>query len=132
MVDPGNRERGLKAAISNPRVSEQAKQHDREMLAEEFGEEVETSGGHTQRRESAKSSSTAASEEIAQPTHQTYKTRRASSGDAGAPSHQMGEEKDRANVIRGLKAALHNPHVSEKAKEADRKKLEEMGETVDY
>jgi hypothetical protein len=33
--------------------------------------------------------------------------------------------------IRGLKAALKNPNVSEKAKEADRKKLQELGETVE-
>jgi hypothetical protein len=33
--------------------------------------------------------------------------------------------------IRGLKAALKNPHVSEKAKEADRKKLHDLGEPVD-
>lgn len=33
--------------------------------------------------------------------------------------------------IRGLKAALKNPHVSEAAKEADRKKLQELGETVE-
>ena len=33
--------------------------------------------------------------------------------------------------IRGLRSALKNPHVSEKAKEADRKKLRELGETVD-
>jgi hypothetical protein len=33
--------------------------------------------------------------------------------------------------IRGLKAALKNPHVSEKAKEEDRKRLQEMGETVE-
>ena len=33
--------------------------------------------------------------------------------------------------IRGLKAALKNPHVSEKAKEADRKKLRELGEAVE-
>lgn len=41
MVDRGNRERGLKAAIHNPRVSEQAKQRDREILATEFGEHLE-------------------------------------------------------------------------------------------
>jgi hypothetical protein len=30
-----------------------------------------------------------------------------------------------------LKAALKNPNVSEKAKEADRKKLRELGESAD-
>ena len=37
MTDPGNRERGLKAALNNPRVSEQAKERDRKILATEFG-----------------------------------------------------------------------------------------------
>lgn len=41
MTDPGNRERGLKAALSNPRVSEQAKERDRKILATEFGEHYE-------------------------------------------------------------------------------------------
>lgn len=36
-MGPGHRERGLKAAINNPRVSEQAKQRDREILESEFG-----------------------------------------------------------------------------------------------
>ncbi|EAQ86273.1 hypothetical protein CHGG_07526 [Chaetomium globosum CBS 148.51] len=57
------------------------------------------------------------------------KARRASVGEAG--DAQMTEEKDRGNVIRGLKAALKNPHVSEQAKEADRKKLRDLGETVE-
>jgi len=33
--------------------------------------------------------------------------------------------------IRGLKAAITNPNVSEKAKERDRKKLRELGEWAD-
>jgi len=41
MADPGNRERGLKAALSNPRVSEQAKERDRKILVTEFGEHFE-------------------------------------------------------------------------------------------
>ncbi|KAK3308457.1 Conidiation protein 6-domain-containing protein [Chaetomium strumarium] len=139
-----NRERGLKAAIHNPRVSEEAKQHDRELLASEFGEQVEepeqtgkskrrssTSRSaaprlHQTKRETQPGSSTAAPEAHASGT----KARRASSGDTGG-SQQIGEEKDRGNVIRGLKAALKNPHVSEKAKEEDRKRLQEMGETVE-
>ncbi|KAK4048509.1 hypothetical protein OIV83_004677 [Microbotryomycetes sp. JL201] len=34
------------------------------------------------------------------------------------------------NVVRGLKASLHNPHVSEEAKQSVRDRLEEMGEDV--
>lgn len=62
MVDPGNRERGLKAAIHNPRVSEQAKQRDREILENEYGEGadpdyVPTTGGGTESSSHGMSSS---------------------------------------------------------------------------
>lgn len=119
-----NRERGLRAAIHNPRVSEEAKQHDRELLASEFGaqqEETPKTGQQQQqskRRSSAskKSSSTgphshaaqgqpasSASAQGAATGAQTggqstsRKARRASSGDAGE-LQQMGETKDRGNV----------------------------------
>ncbi|KAF6754674.1 hypothetical protein DFP72DRAFT_1068246 [Ephemerocybe angulata] len=36
-------------------------------------------------------------------------------------------EKDPANVVRGLKAAIHNPNVSEEAKRRDMVRLQEMG-----
>ncbi|KAK4152016.1 Conidiation protein 6-domain-containing protein [Chaetomidium leptoderma] len=146
MADAKNRERGLRAAISNPRVSEEAKQHDRELLASEFGEQMEPPPtAHSKGRSSTskKSSSTDphshAAEEKAKPSSSTgvekehapgRKARRASVGETGG-LQQMGEEKDRGNVIRGLKAALKNPHVSEKAKEADREKLRALGESVE-
>lgn len=38
MAEARNRERGLKSALHNPNVSEEAKQHDRELLATEYGE----------------------------------------------------------------------------------------------
>lgn len=82
------------------------KEHDREILEKEFQEDVSGLGG----REAPK------------------------------------EGKDPGNVLvlpmrglftlltiamasaRGLKAAIHNPNVSEKAKEQDRQRLERMGE----
>ncbi|KAK0727682.1 hypothetical protein B0T26DRAFT_638555 [Lasiosphaeria miniovina] len=45
MADPGHRERGLKAAIKNPRVSEEAKQRDREILENDADEIVLCSAG---------------------------------------------------------------------------------------
>lgn len=36
--------------------------------------------------------------------------------------------KDPANVARGLKAAVSNPHVSEEAKDRDRQRLQELEE----
>lgn len=45
-------------------------------------------------------------------------------------SSHLTEEKDQGNVIRGLKAAINNPNVSEEAKQRDRERLEEMGQDV--
>ncbi|KAL2165644.1 hypothetical protein VTG60DRAFT_4077 [Thermothelomyces hinnuleus] len=163
MADSRNRERGLRAAINNPRVSEEAKQHDRELLESEFGEHIEPSQPAEQqpRRSSAgsgkKSSSTgphshphsASAQQQGGPPSSTgtdkghptggRKARRASIGEPGAGDtgggtsglQQMADEKERGNVIRGLKAALKNPHVSEQAKEVDREKLRALGETVE-
>ncbi|KAJ8590392.1 hypothetical protein M405DRAFT_164377 [Rhizopogon salebrosus TDB-379] len=39
--------------------------------------------------------------------------------------------KDTARVVAGLKAAVHNPNVSNEAKENAMKRLEEMGQTAD-
>jgi hypothetical protein len=112
MAEQKNRERGLKAAIHNPRVSEEAKQHDRELLASEFGESVEEPAAQSKRRTSGgkKSSSTGPHSHSAKPQAQEgsstgtqasqatgRKARRASSGEAGG-LQQMGEEKDRGNV----------------------------------
>ena len=111
MAEARNRERGLKAALSNPRVSEEAKQHDRDLLASEFGEHIEAPHpeGHATRRASAskKSASTGPHSHNAEEKHlpstaapttqTTRKARRASSGDTGG-LQQMSEEKDRGNV----------------------------------
>ncbi|CAP73438.1 uncharacterized protein PODANS_2_8110 [Podospora anserina S mat+] len=147
MTDPGNRERGLRAAISNPRVSERAKQRDREILEQEFGESFETDPTSATTSGKKKASSEESIPDTSSRTFrasQTYgsrKTRSSSSGDleTSAPSASMSstvddssiDGKDRGNVVRGLKAALTNPHVSEKAKDRDRKKLQELGESVE-
>ncbi|KAJ4403100.1 hypothetical protein N0V85_005172 [Neurospora sp. IMI 360204] len=124
-MDPGNRERGLKAAINNPRVSEQAKQRDREILESEFGTHMPE-----------ESTANIAEEEV----HSTPKKGRSkSTGSHNASTSSKTESstsgnlegKDRGNVIRGLKAAINNPNVSEKAKEKDRKKLHDLGESID-
>jgi hypothetical protein len=112
MSEAKNRERGLKAAISNPRVSEEAKQHDRELLASEFGEHMEQAKGEAPaRRRSSAGKKSASAAPPAHPTegglHQGPSSgiqagaavgrqpRRASSGDTGL---QLSEEKERANV----------------------------------
>ncbi|KAK4458156.1 Conidiation protein 6-domain-containing protein [Cladorrhinum samala] len=133
MPDPGNRERGLRAALSNPRVSEQAKQRDREILASEYGEVVEppSAPAPEMASPSSKKASHSSSNLKSSPSSHNKKTRSSSSGDmssgASAASPDM-EGKDRSHVIRGLKAAIANPNVSEEAKERDRQKLKSLGE----
>ncbi|KAK5656729.1 hypothetical protein OQA88_4277 [Cercophora sp. LCS_1] len=150
MVDKGNRERGLRAALHNPRVSEQAKQRDREILEKEFGEHFEATGVSNMATEQEISPEMEDEEYIEEPptalrakqtsglgsstaesTSTSKKTRSSSFGAAVSSStaHDI-EEKHSSNVIRGLKAAISNPNVSEKAKEKDRQKLRDLGESV--
>ncbi|TEB25469.1 hypothetical protein FA13DRAFT_1796368 [Coprinellus micaceus] len=42
----------------------------------------------------------------------------------------MSQEKNPANVIRGLKSAITNPNVSEEAKQRDRERLQELGQDI--
>ncbi|KAJ2922599.1 hypothetical protein H1R20_g14502, partial [Candolleomyces eurysporus] len=44
------------------------------------------------------------------------------------PSNSTASHKDQGNVVRGLKAAINNPRVSEEAKQRDIERLQEMGE----
>ncbi|KAK1835719.1 Conidiation protein 6-domain-containing protein [Podospora conica] len=165
MADPGNRERGLKAAFHNPRVSEQAKERDRKILATEFGEHFEetpadaasiepedsseelseveyeqiapstrarqTTGLHASsaRPETSYAADKMSASETIEPPS-SGKTRGARRGSTGASLGEI-DGKDAGNVIRGLKAAISNPNVSEQAKDKDRKKLRELGEAVE-
>ncbi len=111
MSEAKNRERGLKSALHNPRVSEEAKQHDRELLASEFGEHIDEPKAEQARRRSStgkKSASTGPhthstekeahqgpSTHAATATGTNRKARRAS--ETGT-LQQIGEEKDKANV----------------------------------
>jgi len=156
MADPGNRERGLKSALNNPRVSEQAKERDREILETEFGEHFEAdyhntesishmggisgsstsaslrSSGSTGTRKSARMSS---SSEIHGSAPVGSKPRSNSAGGLSSTATGLREEaqmegKDVSNVIRGLKAAISNPNVSDIAKDRDRQKLRDLGESI--
>ncbi|KAK3370574.1 hypothetical protein B0H63DRAFT_552655 [Podospora didyma] len=238
MADPAHRERGLRAALNNPRVSEQAKQRDREILENEFGEspgatepasmetttshfappassnmksaasgETGSSSGlydtsgmeqtaneicerrkglsasmHAPKQTSSRSKKVSAGLDTAPPENMgppagvkkgaatattglhaspvessassaatgegmSKSTRSAHGLGANAPSEMSGsmneessemptqaqeefEGKDVGNVMRGLKAAINNPRVSEKAKERDRNKLHDLGESM--
>jgi hypothetical protein len=114
MSDPSrNRERGLRAALNNPRVSEEAKAHDRELLATEFGEQISEEpqpavrsgrrastskkGSHAAASHSEQASPSGEKPE-APPKATGRQTRRASGGDVGLQGHSRGEEKDKHNV----------------------------------
>ncbi|EAU84006.1 hypothetical protein CC1G_11444 [Coprinopsis cinerea okayama7 len=101
--DPGNVARGLKAAINNPRVSEQAKEHDRERLRD-MGESVpgeeNTSTVPKGQRSSGSGGKDLEDEDV------EYEEEEESSGGA-----------DRTRVMAGYKATLKNPNVSQRAKD---------------
>ncbi|KAK3403370.1 Conidiation protein 6-domain-containing protein [Sordaria brevicollis] len=135
-MDPGNRERGLKAAINNPRVSEQAKQRDREILESEFGTHMPEESTTVDIAEEEVLTDISSSKLGSSSTSSKKGRSKSAGNEASAGIKQSStsadmEGKDRGNVIRGLKAAINNPNVSEKAKEKDRKKLHELGESID-
>ncbi|KAM6501070.1 Conidiation protein 6 domain containing protein [Amanita muscaria] len=97
---------GLKAAVHNPRVSEEAKESATERL-QQMGAEAETT------------QETATQTERASPTGTSQ--RRHSTGSEA----QMTEGKSESRVMGGYKAALKNPRVSEEAKEHAEEILEQ-------
>ncbi|KIJ67543.1 hypothetical protein HYDPIDRAFT_166106 [Hydnomerulius pinastri MD-312] len=128
---------GLKAAIHNPNVSEEAKEHAMSKLRE-MGHGVERSsdayGGATTtgQQESrvlggykATLSNPNTSEEAKQHAEEVLQA-------AGIQGRQAGvsnEEHD-TRVLAGYKAALHNPRVSDAAKQHAREFLEEHGASL--
>ena len=111
MSEAKNRERGLKSAIHNPRVSEEAKQHDRELLASEFGEHIDEPKAEQARRRSSTTNKGASTGSHAHPTekapHQGSSTHAATGTGTNRTGRrasetgelqQMGEGKDKANV----------------------------------
>ena len=92
--------RGLKAAINNPNVSSEAKNHAAQQL-EEMG--VKPSDSDAQKP--------SVQEHLRHVLHPK------------TDEH----EKNPDNVARGLKAAIHNPNVSAEAKGHAAQQLEEMG-----
>ncbi|KAF2395947.1 hypothetical protein EJ06DRAFT_585508 [Trichodelitschia bisporula] len=94
MANPGNVIGGYKATISNPTVSNQAKEHAKEVLEEEYNIPV------------------------AEGTRRPSQT---------AITNEAVEGKNPGNVVGGYKATIHNPRVSESAKEHARETLDAMG-----
>ncbi|KAL1983781.1 hypothetical protein VTN96DRAFT_9867 [Rasamsonia emersonii] len=120
--DPANQERGYKAAIHNPRVSEPAKQRARQVLADQYGEkDIDSTeyGGRRSARRSPSAGSRASSRS------------RSSSAEREPVQSSRGEMKNRTNVVRGLKAAVHNPNNTDMGKRSAQEKLESLGESAE-
>ncbi|ESK85070.1 hypothetical protein Moror_11042 [Moniliophthora roreri MCA 2997] len=111
--------RGLKAAIHNPRVSDEAKEHAKERL-EDMGVAVEAENGeHTNRASGGHKAARA--EERTSDENEDEADASSEPSDSGTVKRDQHE----SNRLRGYKAALHNPHVSDEAKENAKKVLQD-------
>ncbi|KAK4208884.1 hypothetical protein QBC37DRAFT_378647 [Rhypophila decipiens] len=136
-ADPANRERGLRAALNNPRVSEEARQRDREILNAEYGGRTSTETGSSKMSKSKSTGSAPSSSSSSSGLRSGAGMRTKAPPSRSAimlpdeeseeRSSEMAGGKDTSNIIRGLKAAISNPNVSEKAKERDHQRLRELG-----
>ncbi|KAI6026342.1 hypothetical protein PISMIDRAFT_690488 [Pisolithus microcarpus 441] len=128
---------GLKAAVHNPNVSEEAKGHAIERLRE-MGQSVDVAPQETPEKSSdqqegsrvlggykATLSNPYTSEEAKKHAEEVLRA-------AGIVGHQDATDEEReTRVLAGYKAALHNPRVSDAAKEHARQYLEERGVETD-
>ncbi|TFK82559.1 hypothetical protein K466DRAFT_500097 [Polyporus arcularius HHB13444] len=121
---------GLKAAIHNPNVSDEARERAQERLEQVSGASATHTGGvdaagHETNRVIGGYKATLhnpnVSEEAKQHAREVLKNEGVATGDDSDDVH-----KTRVNA--GYKAALHNPHVSEEAKEHAREVLKSQGE----
>ncbi|KAI5811906.1 Conidiation protein 6-domain-containing protein, partial [Pyronema omphalodes] len=113
---------GHKANLHNPNTSEESKEHSRQFL-----ENIDRNSGlHHISNPRDRSTSSSISSASGQNSHSFY------------PSHSPAgltddlDAKNLGNVIGGYKATLHNPRVSEEAKERAAHALEELGVEPDY
>ncbi|KAG1715737.1 hypothetical protein ID866_1405 [Astraeus odoratus] len=132
---------GLKAAIHNPNVSEEAKEHAMARL-KEMGQDVERSTGlqpQTEFEESQESSRVLAgykatlTSELSSIIEEAKRHAEEVLEASGIYERQEGvtEEEHDTRVLAGYKAALHNPRVSDPAKKHAREYLEEHGIEVE-
>ncbi|KAI6135765.1 hypothetical protein EV401DRAFT_2203367 [Pisolithus croceorrhizus] len=125
---------GLKAAVHNPHVSEEAKEHAIERLRG-MGQSVDVAPQETAEKSSdqqegsrvlggykATLSNPYTSEEAKKHAEEVLQA-------AGIIGHHQDatDEEHETRVLAGYKAALHNPRVSDAAKEHARRYLEERG-----
>ncbi|KAF9222659.1 hypothetical protein BS17DRAFT_175596 [Gyrodon lividus] len=126
---------GLKAAIHNPNVSQEAKGHAKEKLRE-MGQEVEathetfqesiSTGARESSRVLGGYKSTLSNPHTSEQAKQhAEEVLQAAGIHSRHPDHS--DEEHRTRVLAGYKAAIHNPRVSEEAKQHARQFLEEHG-----
>ncbi|KAK1227838.1 hypothetical protein PQX77_009151 [Marasmius sp. AFHP31] len=131
--------RGLKAAIHNPRVSDEAKERAQERL-DDMNATSETDAPSSRSKNDAHEANVArdlkatthnprvsneAKENARQRLEENSTHEDDASDDRDVPSLGLTSAHE-ANVARGLKAAISNPRVSDEAKERAQERLEEM------
>ncbi|KAH7888455.1 Conidiation protein 6-domain-containing protein [Phlebopus sp. FC_14] len=130
---------GLKAAIHNPHVSEEAKQNAMSKLRE-MGQDVEqpiethghartTEGGHDESRVLGGYKATLSNPHTSEEAKKHAEEVLQAAGIHGRHAEATDEEHE-TRVLAGYKAALHNPRVSEEAKQHAREFLREHGAEV--
>ncbi|CCM04377.1 uncharacterized protein FIBRA_06551 [Fibroporia radiculosa] len=137
--DPGRVAAGLKAAIHNPNVSEEAKERATDRLHHMGGtEEVNTSPSTA-----THSTTTGSGQETSRVLGGYKATLNNEHASAKAKEHarevleaagytverdpNVSEDEHHTHVLAGYKAALHNPRVSNEAKQHAREYLKEQG-----
>ncbi|KAF9792761.1 hypothetical protein BJ322DRAFT_73687 [Thelephora terrestris] len=132
--DQGHVIGGLKAAISNPNTSEEAKERAAERL-EEMGESApahQELGTHQIAGYKATITNPNTSEEAKQHAREVLETGGGEKPEKHArhsPTHSPHDEHTK-RVLAGYKAALHNANVSDEAKERAKDFLRDHGEDV--
>ncbi|PPQ97274.1 hypothetical protein CVT26_006667 [Gymnopilus dilepis] len=114
---------GLKAAVHNPTVSEAARTHAKDRLRE-MGVDTEESVSHSGMTGSGQYNHPVGERDkivIEEPAH--HSRARHETG----VHHHSEDKAEEGNMLRGYKAALHNPNVSQEAKDNARRILKEHG-----
>ncbi|KAG9826684.1 hypothetical protein KCU98_g15183, partial [Aureobasidium melanogenum] len=138
MSDIGNVIRGHKANLSNPNTSEQSKQHSLEVIEKELGTEANSGAGATAHNDDGKDPMRVAAglkaalhnpnvsdEAKENVSHHLADITSPSQTETTSTSH-AGDGKGPTRVAAGLKAALHNPNVSDDTKDHLKERLDDM------
>ncbi|KAK6007192.1 hypothetical protein QM012_006200 [Aureobasidium pullulans] len=138
MSDIGNVIRGHKANLGNPNTSDESKQHSLEVIEKELGTETKTEASDTTHNGDGKDPMRVAAglkaalhnpnvsdEAKENVSHHLADMTSPSHADATSTPH-AGDGKDPVRVAAGVKAALHNPNVSDDTKEHLKERLDDM------